>query len=220
MTDSPELTPDQRAVLSLLLRQHKSYAQVATMLTIQEQAVRDRAYAAIVTLGSGEGTSLLRSHREEIGDYLLGQRADLSDSTHSYLLTLSGARAWAETVRTELAGIVSEPLPELPLDEPQPVAQTQSPQPLPAAVEQTDQQPLDVGQPTAPAVSRRGGALLLAAILIAVIVAVVLIANGGGSKSPSTPAASTRSSPSSSSTSSTSGSTTGNSSVQIENQIN
>lgn len=219
MTNFPKLTPDQRAVLALLLRQHKSYAQVATMLAIQEQAVRDRAYAAIATLGSSEGTSLLRSHREEIGDYLLGQREDLSDSTHSYLLTLANARAWAEMIRSELADIASEPLPELPLGESRPVAQTQSAQPPPPAEEQAAWRSLDPDQSMAPAVSRRGGALLLAAILIAVIVAVVLIANGSGSKSPSTPAASTRSSPTSGSTNSTS-SSTGTSSVQIENQIN
>lgn len=223
MNDSSELTPDQSAVLSLLLRQRKSYAQVAAMLAIDEQAVRGRAHAAIATLGSGEGTSLLRSHREEIGDYLLRQREDLSDSTRSYLLTLSGARAWAEAVRSELAGIATEPPPEFPIGEGQRSAQSSDSQPPspgdeppPAASAQHAQ---DAGQPSGPAVSRRGGALLLAAILIAVIVAIVLVVNGGGSKSSSTPGASVVSSPASRTASSASGSK-GTSSVHIQNQIN
>jgi hypothetical protein len=223
MNDSPELTPDQRAVLSLLLRQHKSYAEVAKMLAIHEQSVRGRAYAAIATLGSGEGTSLLRSHREEIGDYLLGQREDLSDSTRSYLLTLANGRAWAEAVRHQLVGIATEPPPELPLGEAQPSAPPPRPQDPPPVGERTldhsDQHPQDPDQTVGPPVSRRGGALLLAAILIAVIVAVVLIVNGGGSKGPSTPAPPAGPSSTSSATSPASGST-GTSQVHIQNQIN
>lgn len=45
-----DLPPDLRATLSLLVDRGKSYAQVAELLGIPEQAVRDRAHAALDTL--------------------------------------------------------------------------------------------------------------------------------------------------------------------------
>ena len=50
MSRLDELPPDQRAALSLLLRQRKSYGEVASMLGIGEQAVHDRAHAALAVL--------------------------------------------------------------------------------------------------------------------------------------------------------------------------
>ena len=50
MSRLDELPPDQRAALSLLLRQRKSYAEVATLLGISERAVHDRAHAALAVL--------------------------------------------------------------------------------------------------------------------------------------------------------------------------
>lgn len=49
--DQPDLlTPDQRAVLSLVLERDKSYAEVADLLAIPESAVRERAHAALDAL--------------------------------------------------------------------------------------------------------------------------------------------------------------------------
>jgi hypothetical protein len=50
MNDLDRLAPDQRAVLSLILDQHKSYEEVAAMLGMSERAVRDRAHAALDAL--------------------------------------------------------------------------------------------------------------------------------------------------------------------------
>lgn len=47
-----QLLPDQRAVLSLVLTQQKSYAEVASLLGISEQAVRERAHAALDALAA------------------------------------------------------------------------------------------------------------------------------------------------------------------------
>lgn len=53
-----QLTPDQRAVLSLVLTQEKSYAEVASLLGISEQTVRERAHAALDGLaGATRGPS-------------------------------------------------------------------------------------------------------------------------------------------------------------------
>ena len=47
------LPPDQRAVLSLLVQQGKSHAEIADMLGISPDAVRDRAQAALSALADG-----------------------------------------------------------------------------------------------------------------------------------------------------------------------
>jgi hypothetical protein len=47
------LPPDLNAVLSLLLRQGRSYGEIAEMLRIPESAVRDRAHAALDAISSG-----------------------------------------------------------------------------------------------------------------------------------------------------------------------
>ncbi len=70
MSRLDDLPPDQRAVLSLLVRQGKSHAEIADMLGIPEQAVRERATAALDALaqessepGSGFSGSLPSSRR-------------------------------------------------------------------------------------------------------------------------------------------------------------
>jgi hypothetical protein len=55
MTELDRLPPDQRAVLSLVLDRGKSYAEVASMLSIPEQVVRDRAHAALDALARVAG---------------------------------------------------------------------------------------------------------------------------------------------------------------------
>jgi hypothetical protein len=52
MTELHRLPPDQRAVLSLVLDRGKSYAEVASMLSIPEAAVRERAHAALDALAA------------------------------------------------------------------------------------------------------------------------------------------------------------------------
>jgi Sigma-70, region 4 len=48
-----QLPPDQSAVLSLLLRQGRSYADIADLLGIPQSAVRDRAHAALDAIAGG-----------------------------------------------------------------------------------------------------------------------------------------------------------------------
>ena len=74
MSRLEELPPDQRAALSILLRQRKTYAEVAAMLGIGEQAVHDRAHAALAVLAPQEARGLTPAMRQEIGDYMLSQQ--------------------------------------------------------------------------------------------------------------------------------------------------
>jgi hypothetical protein len=190
MSRLDDLPPDQRATLSLLLRRRKSYAEVATLLDIQEQAVHDRAQAALAVLAAQQARELPPERREEVGDYLLGQRAGVGErlATRGYLEGSAAARDWANALAGELAPLAGDGLPEIPaggarVSAPGTAEHERSRPPAGRA-------PSRLPLPSAPG-SRLGGALLLAAIVAIVVVAVVLVANsGGGSGKQATNAAS------------------------------
>jgi len=178
-----ELPPDQRAALSLLLRQHKSYAEVASLLGIAERAVHDRAHAAIAVLAPRQARELTPERRLEVGDYLLSQQPGVAERlrTRAYLTSTPSARTWASEVASQLAPFAGDGLPEIPAgaQEPQRVHELSSPAPdhAPAGTS-----PAGTPAPASPRPmpsSRLGGAVLLALILAVVVVAVVLITDGG-----------------------------------------
>jgi Sigma-70, region 4 len=220
-----ELPPDQRAALSLLLRQHKSYAEVAGMLSISEQAVRDRAHAALVLLAPARARALTPDQRTEVGDYLLRQQPVAERLRTRALFASSGpARALGQELTAELAPIADAGLPDIPAaagapggdqpatggivtpspPAPQRVGELRStPAPATAGAGRGTFGTAAVGAPAAPSgslrSSRRAGAVLLAVLAAVVIVAVVLISGGGsGSKKPSSASASSTTSSSSS----------------------
>src|SRR5437868_6674010 len=178
MSRLDDLPPDQRAALSLLLREGTQYADVAALLHIRERALHDRAHAALAMLAPREARGLSAERRQEIGDYLLGQTGDLAERlrTRSLLDSSPAAQAWARALAGELAPLASGPMPEIP-DGAGPAGSALPPAPqLPVA-----------GSGRAPAraaaqlpSSRVGGAILLGVIAAAVIVAIVLLTSGGG----------------------------------------
>lgn len=122
MSQLDNLPPDQRAVLSLLLRQGKSYGEVAGKLHIDEAAVRERAHAALAALGPRAISGLTTERREAIGDYLLGQQNGSElDATRRYLEGSAAGRGWARVVSGELRPLATlspgsrgGALPEIP----------------------------------------------------------------------------------------------------------
>ena len=197
MSRLDELPPDQRAALSLLLRQRKSYAEVATLLGISELAVHDRAHAALALLAPRRARELSPEQRLEVGDYLLGQQPGVAERlrTRTYLSTSEPARAWAADLAAQIASLSGEQLPEIPPGAPAPAARPgpQRVADLSSAASATAQAaagvPVTAGR-TLPS-SRLGGALLLAVIVAAVIVAVVLLSGGSSSKPPGAGASAT-----------------------------
>lgn len=67
MRELDQLSPDQRAVLSLVLMQDKSFQDVASMLGMSEQTVRERAHAALDALAgdaeAGPARPVANGHR-------------------------------------------------------------------------------------------------------------------------------------------------------------
>ena len=109
------LPGDQRAVLQLVLGRGRSYDEIARLLSINPDGVRERARAALDALGPE--TRVAAADRQLIGDYLLGQlpEADVP-AVRDRLAHSAGERAWARVLSAELAPLASGPLPEIPLD--------------------------------------------------------------------------------------------------------
>jgi hypothetical protein len=173
------LPPDQRATLSLLLGQHKSYTEVAALLAIPERAVHDRAQAALAVLAPREARELTSERREAIGDYLLGQQTGVAErlAARTYLDGSPDGRAWAQAIADELAPLSNGALPEIPAGAGTPPPDVPGRPPAPQAA--ADGPAPTPGRSRQPG-SRVGGAILLAVIVVGVIVAVVLLAGGGG----------------------------------------
>ena len=104
------LAPDQRAVVQLVLQRDRSYAQIAELLKISEDAVRARAHAGLSALAPE--VELPADKIAQIADFLLGQQnGKPRQSTRKLLRDDDAARAWAETVRGSLEDVGEVPEP-------------------------------------------------------------------------------------------------------------
>jgi hypothetical protein len=170
MSRIDSLPPDQRAVLSLLLKQGKSYDELSALLRIDPSVVEDRAHEALDALGPEDVSGLTTDHRREIADYLLGQQsASERAATRQLLESSAPGRAWARVVADELHDVAPDALPEIPAVGTVPAV----------AFDRLE------GRRPPPEVERRpssklGGLVLLALVAVAIIVGIVLLASGGG----------------------------------------
>ncbi len=230
MSRLEDLPPDLHAVLSLLLRQHKTYAEIAGVLGIEERAVHDRAHAALAMLDPRRARELTAAQREQVGEYLLGQATPAGrGEILAQLEDAAPAREWAQALAAELAPLASEPLPEVPAAgaagdgtaaqdtaarvgtqgsrAPSATAPVLEPPPTGAAAEHEP-------PATTPAArsSRVGGMVVLgvtAAVVIAAVVLIVGVGSGGsGSSGSSHPGATATASSSTATTSSTASTST------------
>lgn len=171
MTTLEQLPPDQRAVLSLLLRQRRRYEEVAATLGLGADAVHDRAHAALAVLAPSQARLLDHAERERIGEYLLGQQsAQEAAATKAYLAGSAPAREWARALAVELVKLAAGSVPEIP----------DAAQEAPAATPTAE----PISPSSTPPISRRGGAVLLGVIAILAVVAIAIVLSsgkGGGS---------------------------------------
>ena len=173
------LAPDQRAVVSLVLQQGRSYDEIASMLGIAPDAVRARAHAGLAALAPANG--LPPEITGPIADYLLGQQPPRdAEATRGLLAESAPARGWAAGVADQLAAVAPNPLPEVPgADAPagEPAAAS-SAEPAATAAEPAEA-PVPATAAAAPRASRLGGALLIAGVLLAIAVVLFLVLRGG-----------------------------------------
>jgi len=115
MSRIDELPADLRAVLSLILRRQKSYAEIADALQIEEDEVRERAHSAIAELADDASDGPDDFERGRIGDYLLAQQsAEDRLVTYDELEGSASARAFARAAAHELATFPGAKIPQIP----------------------------------------------------------------------------------------------------------
>ena len=168
MSRIDELPADRRAVLQLLLKQGKSYDDLAALLRIEPETVRQRARDALDRLGPMGGAELDLAQQDEIADYLLGQQtASQRASTRDLLETSPAGRAWARVVAGELRGLAGDSLPEIPAERAEVDEAFDALEARKVARERQERS------------SRLGGVLLLAAVGVAVAFLIVFVLSGG-----------------------------------------
>ncbi|HUY60165.1 MAG TPA: anti-sigma factor [Solirubrobacteraceae bacterium] len=203
-----KLPPDQRAVLQMVLQRGHSYDQIAGLLSIDREAVRQRAldgFDALTPIAILPGPE-----RALVTDYLLGQLPDrVAEEVHGYLQTSDADREWATAVAAEVAPLSPRPLPEVPVGAPLGaddwlVGGLEPPSDSPADVSELPRAshwelPLENEEeppgavPSRPS-SRRGGTILLgsvAVLIVAGILVAVLSAAGSSPKKATSTTAST-----------------------------
>ena len=125
------LAPDQRAVVQLVLQQERSYDDLAGLLGISTEAVRERARAGLERVGGASG-DLTEEERGEIADYLLGQQSvSRREATRSLLSSSADGRRWANRVSDALADVARSPLPGVPAGDDEASADVSAPAAVP-----------------------------------------------------------------------------------------
>jgi hypothetical protein len=105
------LAPDQRAVLELVLRQGRSYGELAELLAIPEHDVRARADAGLRALAGGPGAGV---DSGRITDWLLGQQtAAEAERTRAAVARSEAAREWAAAAAARLRELGGRVVPDV-----------------------------------------------------------------------------------------------------------
>jgi hypothetical protein len=118
MTDSSPfetLPPEGRAVLSLIVTQGRSYAEIAELLALDPADVRARALAAADRMLDDGQQHPPPGPRSRIVDYLLGQQSvSERERTRAGLAASQREREWAGRLSALLAPLSASPLPAIP----------------------------------------------------------------------------------------------------------
>jgi hypothetical protein len=204
MASLDALTPDQRAVLDLVLQRGRGYDDIARLLAIDRAAVRARALSAFDAIGPETGIS--SESRALITDYLLGQLPDrVAEQTRERLAQSPYERAWARMVASELEPLASKPLPEVP-DSAQPpgvaAAEPEAPRSRDEAgvgatpgARRRGRSPRRPPRLSDRPSSRRGGAIMLgvgALVVVALVVVLIAVLSDGSSTTHSSAARGSR----------------------------
>ena len=113
MSPLQSLAPDQRAVLELLLRQGRSYAELSELLGLPEDAVRDRAHAALAALAPDRVAPI--GEDGAVADWILGQQDDAEAArTSEAIARMPAWRSWASDVTDRLGEVDGARVPAIP----------------------------------------------------------------------------------------------------------
>jgi hypothetical protein len=103
MATFDQLSPEQRAIVELVLQQGKTYPELADMLGIPESRVRELARDALVELAPVSVRGVEEDWRGQLADYVLGQQSGPeATATKGHLRRSEAARSWARSLLDSL----------------------------------------------------------------------------------------------------------------------
>ena len=103
MATFDQLSPDQRAIVELVLRQGKTYAELSEMLNLPEPRVRELARDALVDLAPVSVRGVEEDWRGQLADYVLGQQSGPeATATKGHLRRSEAARSWTRSLLDSL----------------------------------------------------------------------------------------------------------------------
>jgi hypothetical protein len=103
MATFDQLSPEQRAIVELVLRQGKTYGELSGMLNLPEGRVRELARDALVELAPVSVRGVEEDWRGQLADYVLGQQSGPeATATKGHLRRSEAARSWARSLLDSL----------------------------------------------------------------------------------------------------------------------
>jgi Anti-sigma-K factor rskA, C-terminal/Sigma-70, region 4 len=103
MATFDQLSPEQRAIVELVLRQGKTYSELAEMLSLPEPRVRELARDALVELAPVSVRGVEEDWRGQLADYVLGQQSGPeATATKGHLRRSEAARSWTRSLLDSL----------------------------------------------------------------------------------------------------------------------
>jgi len=103
MATFDQLSAEQRAIVELVLRQGKTYDELAGMLDMPEPRVRELARGALVQLAPVSVRGVEEDWRGQLADYVLGQQSGPeATATKGHLRRSEAARSWARSLLDSL----------------------------------------------------------------------------------------------------------------------
>jgi hypothetical protein len=176
MATFDQLSPEQRAIVELVLRQGKTYNELADMLNLPEGRVRELARDALVDLAPVSVRGVEEDWRGQLADYVLGQQAGPeATATKGHLRRSEAARSWARSLLDSLEQFYENgSVPAIPEGERRPKRAESAPRERPGLAATTD-----------PVMRRRllAGAGALVLLLLVVLVWPVGLLTGDDNKS-------------------------------------
>jgi hypothetical protein len=115
MATFDQLSDQQRAIIELVLRQGKDYAQLSDMLGVPEGRVRELARDALVELAPVSVRGVEEDWRGQLADYVLGQQSGPeATATRGHLRRSEAARTWTRSLLDSLDQFYANGLPQIP----------------------------------------------------------------------------------------------------------
>ena len=116
MATFDQLSPEQRAIVELVLQQGKTYPELADMLGMPESRVRELARDALVELAPVSVRGVEEDWRGQLADYVLGQQSGPeATATKGHLRRSEAARSWARSLLDSLEQLyVNGSVPAIP----------------------------------------------------------------------------------------------------------